>query len=307
MYAPYYPVLHYDQSQEDFYGGNFRDLRATGFKLQNPAAEQAQDPPLDANEHGLIDSACVVYRLSQSPYRRLFESVWGPQAFAIHWPADVEKICRTPGPADPKDPLPVHLTPEDRGLANATFDQFGLAIAAYEAAPEVSPFTSKFDYALAHPDEQVLSADEQAGWNLFHGKAKCNTCHLDGTQSGGPIKPADAAAVAPLFTDFTSANLGLPKNLAVPYYQENKPDPFGYTINPAGPSIIDRGVGDFLRGPSNPNSSWTSLASQFDGKMQVPTLRNVDMRPSPDFVKAVPIFQEPECLRLTLPPLAAAT
>jgi cytochrome c peroxidase len=28
------------------------------------------------------------------------------------------------------------------------------------------------------------------------------------------------------------------------------------------------------------------LSPKFDGKIQVPTLRNVDMRPSPDFVKA---------------------
>jgi hypothetical protein len=36
----------------------------------------------------------------------------------------------------------------------------------------VSLFSSKFDYALAHPDQQILSADEQAGWDLFLG-AKC--------------------------------------------------------------------------------------------------------------------------------------
>ena len=88
----------------------------------------------------------MVYRLSQGPYRKLFEAVWGPQAFAIHWPADIETVCRTPAPANPKDPLPVRLSPEDRGLSNATFDQFGLSIAAYEAAPEVSPFSSKFDF-----------------------------------------------------------------------------------------------------------------------------------------------------------------
>jgi hypothetical protein len=44
-YAPYYPPLQYNQAQGDFYGGNFWDLRATGVYLQNPAAEQAQDPP----------------------------------------------------------------------------------------------------------------------------------------------------------------------------------------------------------------------------------------------------------------------
>jgi len=37
-YSPYYPPLHYNETQQDFYGGNFWDLRATGYKLQNPDA-----------------------------------------------------------------------------------------------------------------------------------------------------------------------------------------------------------------------------------------------------------------------------
>src|SRR6266851_5278763 len=76
-YSPYYPVLQYKKTQGDFYGGNFWDLRATGYKLQNPAAEQAQDPPIDPNEMGFPDTACVVQRLSLSPYRSFFEAVWG--------------------------------------------------------------------------------------------------------------------------------------------------------------------------------------------------------------------------------------
>ena len=55
-YAPFYPALLYNKTQQDFYGGNFWDLRATGYKLQNPAAEQAQDPPVDPNEMGLSDT-----------------------------------------------------------------------------------------------------------------------------------------------------------------------------------------------------------------------------------------------------------
>ena len=42
-----------------------------------------------------------------------------------------------------------------------------------------------------------------------------------------------------------------------------------------------------LSGPNNPNpSQWSSLAPLFNGKFQVPTLRNADMRPRADFVKA---------------------
>jgi cytochrome c peroxidase len=284
-YAPFFPPLRFNATQQDFYGGNFWDLRATGYKLQNPSAEQAQGPPLDPNEMGLADSACLVHRLSESEYRSLFETVWGEQAFAIHWPADIEQICSRPGPAS--EAYPVHLGKVDRGRSNSAYDQFGLAIAMYEASPEVSPFSSKFDYALAHPDKQVLSQDELAGWNLFRGRAKCNTCHLDGTANADrPINLGNAASVAPLFTDFTSNNVGVPRNPAVPYYSENRPDQYGYTANPSGMQFVDRGVGDYLRGPDVINFAWRSLANSFDGKFQTSALRNVDKRPKADFVKA---------------------
>jgi cytochrome c peroxidase len=289
-YSPFYPALKYNTTQQDFYGGNFWDLRATGYRLQNPAAEQAQGPPIDPNEMGMADLACVVLRLSQSTYRPLFETVWGVQAFAIRWPADAETVCRTPGPASAANPYPVHLAKEDRGRANSTYDQFGLAIAMYEASPDVSPFTSKFDYALAHLDEKVLSSDELEGWNLFRGRAKCNTCHLDGTESrpsgSHRITPENAASVAPLFTDFTSNNIGVPRNSASPFFSKNTPDEYGFIANPAGEHYVDKGVGDFLRGPDNVESTWKAYAKSFDGKFQTSTLRNVDKRPRPDFVKA---------------------
>jgi len=44
-YAPLSPVLHYNRGQGDLVGGNFWDMRATGRRLGNPAAEQAQGPP----------------------------------------------------------------------------------------------------------------------------------------------------------------------------------------------------------------------------------------------------------------------
>jgi cytochrome c peroxidase len=291
-YAPFYPALLFNKSQQDFYGGNFWDLRATGYKLQSPAAEQAQGPPIDPNEMGLPDPACLVYRISQSAYRPLFESIWGGQPLRIQWPPNTEQVCGTPGPAPASDPFPVHLSKIDRGQSDSTYDQFGLSIAAYEASPEVSPFSSKFDYALANPDKSVLTPDELAGWTLFRGKGMCNTCHLDGTENTAkqrnpvPIMPSNAGGLAPLFTDFTSNNLGLPRNPAVPYYRETQQDKHGYAPNPAGINFLDKGVGDFLRGPGNTNSEWKQYANSFDGKFQTTTLRNVDKRPRPDFVKA---------------------
>src|ERR1700741_5468373 len=114
-YAPLSPVLHYNPGQDDLVGGNFWDMRATGRRIGNPAAEQAEGPPTNPTEMGLPDIACAVYRASQRPYRGLFEAVGGAQAFVINWPANTEDVCNNPGPPPADDPAPVHLNPVDRG------------------------------------------------------------------------------------------------------------------------------------------------------------------------------------------------
>src|SRR6478672_13798 len=278
-YAPLSPVLHYNPGQGDLVGGNFWDMRATGRRLGNPAAEQAQGPPTNPVEMGLPDIACAVYRASQRPYRVLFESVWGPQAFAVEWPSDAEEVCNRPGPADAGQPLPVHLSPIDRGRARATFDQMAQSIAGYEASAEVTSFTSKFDAVLAKKAQ--FTPQEQQGYDLFRGKARCNECHRD----GGPGED-------PLFTDFTASNIGTPANPRLPYYAQNWPDAFGYVANPAGSSFVDGGVGSFLSNGhllsqhSEVDQRWLKMAPDNQARIQVPTLRNVDKRPYPAFVKA---------------------
>jgi cytochrome c peroxidase len=177
-YAPLSPVLHYNPGQGDLVGGNFWDMRATGRRLGNPAAEQAQGPPVNPVEMGLPDIACAVYRAAQRPYRGLFEAVWGQQAFAIQWPSEVEQVCNEPGPPPANDPTPVHLTQLDRGRASATFDQMAQSIAEYEASAEVTAFTSKFDAVQA--GKAQFTPQEQAGYQLFRGKGQCNNCHRDG-------------------------------------------------------------------------------------------------------------------------------
>ena len=279
MYATFAPVLHYNALQGDFVGGNFWDMRASGYRLQSPSAEQAQGPPTNPVEMGLPDSACLAYRLSKAPYRKLFELVWGADSFAIAWPKDVQSICGVPGPPPDSDEYPVHLSGPDRQRSNAVYDNFALSVAAYEASPEVSPFTSKYDFVQAGKDK--FTAEEARGYELFRGKARCNECHRD----GGPGEE-------PLFTDFTASNLGVPRNAALQFYFEAGPEKTGYSPNPQGAAYTDSGVGFFLRklkslsGQLNPDSEWVSLAPKFDGKFRVPTLRNVDMRPNPQFVKA---------------------
>jgi cytochrome c peroxidase len=183
----------------------------------------------------------------------------------------VEQVCDTPGPP-PEGKLPVRLDPAERGLANATFDQMAQSIASYEASAEVTPFTSKYDVVQAGTAN--FTPQEQLGYDLFRGKAHCNTCHRD----GGPGED-------PLFTDFTASNIGTPTNPRLPYYTEQRADALGYVANPAGPACVDPGVAGFLAErnllshPSSVDAQWRKLEPGVDGRFQVPTLRNVDKRP----------------------------
>src|SRR3989449_281775 len=298
-YAPWFPVLQLNETQGLFFGGNFWDSRATGYLLQNPDAEQAQHPPVDTQEMQLPDTACIAFRLSQAEYRPLFEAVWGQGSLDIKFPPQAEEICATPGGAAGfgTDTTPVKLNPEDRTRANRVFDNWGQSLDAYEKSKGVSPFTSKFDAFLANPTTTPLTAEEMAGYNLFRGKAACNTCHVDGrgsTQTPGTgfdgvpatttgTDTSHAATVNPLFTCFGSANEGLPLNPRDAFYYQTTPDFFGFTPNPFGFAYRDLGLGTFLRSgfgsAPNPNSEWIPFAPTSDGQFQVSTARNVAMTP----------------------------
>jgi cytochrome c peroxidase len=283
-YAPFFPVLQYNQTQGLFFGGNFWDSRATGFLLRNPDAEQAQGPPVDTQEMGFPDTACVAFRLTTSAYRPLFEQVWGAGSLNIQFPRNTGAICDTPGGASTfhGSATPIHLAPEDRTRASEVYGHWGQSIDSYEQSVQVSAFSSKFDAFLS--GKYKLTADEMAGLELFNGKGNCNSCHLDGrgTSLGGHDGSA-AATVNPLFTCFGSANEGLPLNPSNAFYYETTPDSFGFIGNPYGFGYRDLGLGTFLRsgfgsGP-NPNSNWTKSAPTVDGQMQVSSARDVAMTP----------------------------
>lgn len=222
-YAASAGLFALDRASGVFSGGNFWDGRATGEKLGNPAADQAQGPFLNPLEQNNPDAAAVVRKVCAASYASLFRRVWGPDACS-----DVARA----------------------------YDSIALSIAAYEASSEVSAYSSKFDAFVA--GRTTLSAQEQRGLDLFNGKALCVACHPP-----------------PLFTDFTYDNLGVPRNPSNPFYSE--PD-----VNPAGSSWVDPGLGGFLA----TRSEWADLAGANMGKQKVPTLRNVDARPSASFVKA---------------------
>lgn len=138
------------------------------------------------------------------------------------------------------------------------------AIAAYERSFEVNPFTSKYDYFLK--GKVKLTKEERRGLKLFKGKGKCDKCHLSSPGPNGEL---------PVFTDFTYDNIGIPKNPKNPFYTQ----PF--EINPDGINWIDKGLGDFLES----TSEYSQYAKENYGKHKVPTLRNIDLRPYPGFVK----------------------
>ena len=146
----------------------------------------------------------------------------------------------------------------------------------------MKPSASGVPRRIAGAGKAEFTPEEKAGYALFRSSVShCNECHRD----GGPGEE-------PLFTDFTASNLGVPRNPGLPFYTESTPDQFGYTANPLGAQYVDLGVGGFLRhslqlsAEGNPNSRWEKLAPSFEGKFKVPTLRDVDMRPRADFVKA---------------------
>jgi len=293
-YASYFPPLQYDAVQAAFFGGNFWDSRATGYLIRNPSAEQSQFPPVDPLEMGNPDTACITYKLSLAAYKPLFEEIWGAGSFDINWPSNTAQICATPNGAASLggSTTPVALSASDRTRSNADYDHWAQSLNAFEHSLSVSPFTSKFDAYLK--GTYTLTADEQAGYNLFRGKGNCNSCHLDGRSTAPTPQPPDgtapnaedtgvAANKTPVFTCFGSANLGLPKNPRDSFYYETTPDSYGFTPNPEGYAYTDYGLGTFLRSgfgsAPSPNSSWRQYASVSDGQMQTSTARDVALTP----------------------------
>jgi cytochrome c peroxidase len=262
-YATVSPLFDADDSEDPadplFFGGNFWDGRATGWKLGNPAADQAQGPFLNPVEQALPDAACVVYRVCEGPYGDLFDEVWGTGACDIDWRnrGTVNNQCVKPDGE-------VSLSPADRAKVNDAYDLVALSIEAFEASPVSNAYTSKIDAVRA--GLATFTEQELKGRALFreNGKGKCALCHV-GSPPDGP---------SPLFTDFTYDNLGVPRN----------------PLNPASiadPTWADPGLGGFLAGlPENPAvppeyADFAEHAAQFAdanlGKHKVPTLRNAGL------------------------------
>jgi cytochrome c peroxidase len=247
-YATFAPVFCADDSADPdnpvFVGGNFWDGRATGWTLGSPAADQAQGPFLNPVEQALPDAACVVYRVCEGRYGRLFRQVWGGDSCAIDWGrrGAVNRACAAPDGV-------VDLGPTDREAVSQAFDRIALSVAAFEASSVSNAFTSKIDARRA--GLYTFTEQEELGRQVFRGKGLCVACHL-GTP--GPDAPP------PLFTDFGYHNLGVPKNPLSPFLAAN-------------PDWADPGLAGFLETVAD----YAHFAPDNLGKHKTPTLRNVGL------------------------------
>jgi len=274
-YAGDSPVLQ--QVVGGWFGGMFWDGRATGAVLGDPLAEQAQGPFLNPLEQAIPDAQGLCVKVEQAVYAGLFKAVWG--AGSLDCTNDVQGV----------------------------YERIGRSVAAYERSPEVNPFSSKFDLfwkkAKAAKKDVTkikcgtggggmggggmggsmgcsgsgtngwasyrnlgLSDAELQGLAVFNDRAGCSSCHT--------LTPGSAGY--PLFTDFGYDNIGVPKNPANPFY--DMPSEW----NPDGENWIDYGLGDYLKSAGYGPEVYEPQM----GKFKVPTLRNVDRRPTTNFVKA---------------------
>lgn len=221
-YAGFSPPFHFDAQEKLYIGGQFWDGRAATLQ------EQAGQPFLNPVEMNNADAKIVCDKVADAAYAQDFISVFGA-------------------------PL------ECAGDASADFTTITRALAAYERSPEVSAFTSKYDYYLR--GQAQLSALEKQGLDLFNAEKKgnCAACHpSDKAPDGAP----------PLFTDFSYDNLGLPANPRNPFPKQ--PTPF----NPDGTTWKDKGLGAVVKDPS------------LYGAFKVATLRNVARVPEKGFLRA---------------------
>jgi cytochrome c peroxidase len=269
-YAAFSPVgPYYDAAAAVWIGGVDWDGAAYDTSVQ------AQGPPIAPGE---MNNTAVgtppnqyppllVKKLQSRPYTPLIKQIYGADVFTKYTPRQI-------------------------------FEIWGEAIAAFEASGEICSFSSKYDaskYGTPPQNKYTLSASEERGRILYgvganptndptFGQAQCFQCHSSAAQPGILLETEGKDT----FTMYCYANIGIPKNPGNPFYEETDPttNP-GY--NPLGRKYIDWGLGDNTAGSLDGTKFFNKTAGdipQFRGLFQTPTVRNVDKRPYPTFVKS---------------------
>lgn len=209
MYMAYSPDFHFDVDEGLYLGGQFDDGRAATLE------EQAKGPFLNPVEMGNASRADVIARLQTGANAAAFMAVYGANVF------------------------------DDIDVA---YNNLAGAIAEYERSPELSPFTSKYDYSLR--GQARLSPQEMRGLAAFNDpmKGNCAACHISAPGDDGSM---------PLFTDFSYDNIGMPKNWHSDFLS------LDVQYNPDGAAFLDYGLGGVVGDDS------------LYGAFKVTTLRNI--------------------------------
>lgn len=181
-------------------------------------AEQARIPLLNPIEMANRGPADVVARIRRSTYAESFRAVFGAQAL------------------------------DDRDKA---FDDATRALQAFQLEdPSFHPYSSRYDLYAGNKIGGAMTPAEKRGFEVYNDpdKGNCFACHYNGAGLNGSVA---------LFTDFTYAAIGVPRNKAIPANRD--------------PAYADLGL------CSRPDRAGKGN-EQYCGEFKTPTLRNVATR-----------------------------
>jgi cytochrome c peroxidase len=170
-------------------------------------AEQARIPLLNPIEMANRRPADVVARLRRAPYADAFRALFGARALDH---------------------------PE------AAFDQATRALQAFQLEdPSFHPYSSRYDLYAGNKIGGTMSPAEARGFAVYNDpdKGNCFACHYNGAGLNGSVA---------LFTDFTYAAIGVPRNDAIPANRDRKYADLGLCSRPdhAG-KASERTCGEF--------------------------------------------------------------
>ena len=185
-------------------------------------AEQAQIPLLAANEMANDSADEVVKKIQNAAYADQFKQAFGAAIFDTPQTAFVKAL--------------------------AALQAFQLEDLSFH------PYSSKYDLYAGNKKGGELTPAELRGFAVYSNpnKGNCFACHYNGAGLNGSVA---------LFTDFTYAAIGVPRNRDIPANRMERGQPLSYDLG-----ICSRSDHPL---PAN---------AQYCGMFKTPTLRNVATR-----------------------------
>jgi len=181
-------------------------------------ADQAQIPLLAPNEMANKSRADVVARIKASAYAAQFQKAFG------------ERVFRE---------------------TNAAFQKALEALQAFQLEDSsFHPYSSKYDLYAGNKIGGDLTPAERRGFAVYNDpkKGNCFACHYNGAGLNGSVR---------LFTDYTYAAIGVPRNKEIPANKNSRHFDLGICGRPDHPLPASR---------------------QYCGMFKTPSLRNVATR-----------------------------